>query len=258
MSQASAPRRRIVVTLDSAQVDQADLERLTRLARRLDADLEAVFIEDSDLLRLARLSFLREFRPASQRADSFQSERMQQELRVMARRAERMLAEYAEHRGVRWQFRTWRGSIEREFLAGFEADILALLRLGAVGWQPPRRRVRETVSVCFDGSEQGARALATAADLAADNDDISLQVLLARAPDSGDGEIRRQAEAILSGRAGRVTYVPLEDDTVGTLLEALHASRSTALVMQRDNALLRNTSLRQYLSRLHCPLFLVR
>lgn len=258
MNQSSTTRRRIVITLDSAQVDAAELESLMRLANRLDADLEGVFVEDSDLLRLVEMTFLREFRPTSQRAERFQAGRIQQELRVLARRAERELAEMAERRGVSWSFRTWRGSIERELLSEVEADVLAMMRLGAVAFQPVRRRLPGVVSAYFDGSEEAARGLATAADLAADNDEISLQVLLARGPDSGNGELRQAAEALLSDYAGKVVYRHLEDDTVGGLLKVLHDSGSTALVMQRDNAMLRNTSLRQYLSRLHCPLFLVR
>lgn len=258
MNQGSITRRRIVITLDSARVDTAELESLMRLAHRLDADLEGVFVEDSDLFRLAEMTFLREFRPTSQRAERFQSARMQQELRVLARRAERELAEIAERRGVTWSFRTWRGSIERELLSAVEADVLAMMRLGAVAFQPARRRLPGMVSAFFDGSEEAARGLVTAADLAADNEDISLQVLLARDPDSANGKLRQRAEAILSDYPGKVVYRHLEDDTVGGLLKVLHDSGSTALVMQRDNAMLRNTSLRQYLSGLRCPLFLVR
>lgn len=258
MSDSDNKRRRIVITLDSAQVDAVELQRLARLAHRLGAELEGVFVEDSDLLRLSGLGFLREFRPTSQRAERFQAGRIQQELRVMARRAERALAEHAESRGVRWSFRTWRGSIERELLTGVQADILALMRLGAVAFQPARRRVPELVSAYFDGSPESARSLETAAELANDNDEIALQVLLAGEPDKAGGELRRQVSAILSNHAGTVTFLELDSDSVAGVLEALHETGSTALVMQRDNALLRNTSLRQYLSRLHCPLFLVR
>lgn len=258
MNAGATTRRRIVVTLDSAQVEPGDLESLLRLADRLDADLEGVFVEDSDLLRLADMTFLREFRPTSQRAESFQSGRIQQELRVLARRAERALAEAAERRGVTVSFRTWRGSIERELLSEIEADILAVMRLGAIAFQPSRRRVPELVSACFDGSDESARALATAADLATDNDDISLQVIMMPGPETGSDELRERAASLLAEHSGNVVYRFLEDKTVGGLLKVLYESGSTALVMQRDDSMLRNTSLRQYLSRLHCPLFLVR
>lgn len=258
MSDSDNKRRRIVITLDSAQVDAVELQRLARLAHRLGAELEGVFVEDSDLLRLSGLGFLREFRPTSQRAERFQAARIQQELRVMARRAERALAEHAESRGVRWSFRTWRGSIERELLTGVQADILALMRLGAVAFQPARRRVPELVSAYFDGSPESVRSLETAAELANDNDEVSLQVLVGKGAEAESVDLRRQAARILADHTGTVIYRELDSDTVAAVLEALHESGSTALVMQRDNSLLRSTSLRQYLSRLHCPLFLVR
>lgn len=259
MSRDLTRRRRIVITLDSAQVSTADLELLTRLALRTGADLEGVFVEDSDLLRLAESSFLRELRPTSQRAAPFQAGRMRQELRATARRAERLLAQHAEHRGVHWSFRTWRGSIERELLSGVQADVLALMRLGAVTMPSARRRAPEVVAACYDGSEESGRALATAADLAADNDQVDLQVLLAGelATDTEPGPLRRQAAKILSGHRGRVAYRTLDDETAAGLLGVLRDTGCTALVLQRDNALLRDTPLREYLSHLHCPLFLV-
>jgi hypothetical protein len=258
MNQDNTTHRRIVVTLDSAEVDRAELERLARLARRIGARLEGVFVEDSDLLRLAGLTFLREYRPTSQRAEPFEVGRMQQELRAMARRAERLLSEYAEHSGIECSFRVWRGSIERELLTGVEADILAVMRLGAIAARPARRQRHETVSAYFDGSQESVRGLVTAADVAADYDDVALQVLLAHEADDSRGGLRERAEEILADYAGKVVYRSLEDDSVGGLLTVVRDSGTTALVMQRDNDLLRNTSLREYLSRLHCPLFLVR
>jgi len=258
VSEALTTRRRIVVTLDSAAVDAADLESLMRLARRLGADLEGVFVEDSDLLRLADMTFLREYRPTSQRAESFESARIQQEFRVLARRAERVLAESAARRGVALSFRTWRGSIERELLSGVEADILAVMRLGTITFQPARRRVPELVSTYYDGSEEPAKALLTAAELAAGNDDISLQVLLSHGKDVAKASLRERAQAALSNHPGKVVYRCLEDDSVAGLLKVLYDTGSAALVMQRANAMLNKTSLRQYLSRLQCPLFLVR
>ena len=48
--------------------------------------------------------------------------RMEQELRALARRAERLLSEHAARHNVAWSFRVWRGSIDSELLA---ADIEA-------------------------------------------------------------------------------------------------------------------------------------
>jgi len=250
-------RRRIVVTLDSGDIDTAELDRLIHLARRLDAELEGVFVEDSDLLRLSELAFVHEFRPISQRSERFESVRMQQELRVVARRAQRTLAAYTEHRGVRWSFRIWRGSMEREMLGALQADVLALPRLGVVFMPSAPRRQRETITACFDGSESSSGVLKTAADLAADSLGATLRVLLFGALEQQAG-LRREAEEILSQYHGAVVYSGLKEAGLAALLRALQESGSSVLVMQRDNRLLRNTSLRDYLGQLNCPLILVR
>jgi len=251
-------RRRIVVTLDTGDIDAAELERLTRLARRLDAELEGVFVEDSDLLRLSGLTFLQEFRPTSRGTEQVQTVRMQQELRVVARRAERSLARYAKQRGVPWRFRVWRGSVERELLATMEADVLALARLGAVLTVPAPRRRRETITALFDGSEESARALSTAADLAAEDDDISLQVLLAVDAGQDPVAMQDQVKAVLADYPDEIVFHAIEGANLKELVEVLHDAGSSALVMQRDNKWMRSTPLRQYLASLHCPLFLVR
>lgn len=254
----SAHRRRIVITLDTARIETRELERLTHLALRIDAELEGVFVEDSDLFRMAELTFLQEFRPTSRRTERIESARMEQELRAVARQAERALAKYAEHCGVPWSFRIWRGSIERELLTGLEADVLALMRLGEVAMQPARRRPREVIAAYFDGSEGAGKALETAADLAADSDQLSLQVLLAPGPDTNAADLRKRAEEMLGGYIGRTQYHSLVDDGLPELVRVLHEADSSALVMHRGSPLLGSTSLRQNLAQLGCPLFLVR
>jgi len=256
--QREGGQRRIVITIDSGDLDTAELNRLMRLARRLDAELEGVFVEDSDLLRLAGLSFLREFRPTSMRSEQVHAGRMEQELRAMARRAERAMSEQARRQGVTCRFRTWRGSVERELLNTVEGDVLALLRLGTVMRQPPRRREREIITTLFDGTDESARALVTAAELAAESDRIVLQVLLPAGDDAKTEALREQAAALLPDPPGEVSYYALNITSLAEILDTLHRSASSALVLQRDNQLLRNAPLRDYLARVQCPLFLVR
>jgi len=256
VSQETRKRRRIVVTIDSGDVDASELERLSRLAHRLDAELEGVFVEDSDLLRLSGLAFIQEYRPTSRRTESFEADRMQQELRAVARRAERALARFAQQRGVSWSFRIWRGSLERELLSAVQADVLALMGVGAVV-PSTRKRGRQVISAWFDGSGEAERALDTAAHIAADSDSITLEVLLATDDSVPAEELRKRAATFLSDHKGDVVFRTLAHAGLDELVPVLGESGSSALVMQRDNRLLCNTSLRQSLSYLHCPLFLV-
>jgi hypothetical protein len=193
---------------------------------------------------------------------------MQQELRVVARRAERALATYAEHCGVHWSFRVWHGSMERELITAMEADVLALTRLGAVLMGPSPRRARETITACFDGSEGSARVLATAVELASDSDRGTLQVLLVAESDEASTALQRRAQEILSNYVGsnhpglvypgNVTYHSLKSGDWPRLVALLRDSGSSVLVVQRDDPMLRHASLREYLAHLNCPLFLVR
>ena len=123
--------RRIAVTLDALQVNAQALEHAVRLAERMGAELEGIFIEDIDLIEIAALPFVRELRPVSRSENDIDLARMEQELRALARRAERLLSEQAERHNVSWSFRIWRGSIDSDLLAAdIGADVLALSRLG--------------------------------------------------------------------------------------------------------------------------------
>ena len=92
--------RRIAVTLDAFDLSLAALEQAARLARHMGAQLEGIFIEDIDLLQLAELPFLREVRRSSRTVEAMNPMRMEQELRVLARRAERLLGELATRHHV--------------------------------------------------------------------------------------------------------------------------------------------------------------
>ena len=53
----------------------------------------------------------------SRSEDMINLHRMEQELRVLARRAERLLGEQASRHNVAWSFRVWRGSIDTDLLS---------------------------------------------------------------------------------------------------------------------------------------------
>jgi hypothetical protein len=250
--------RRIAVTLDAFQLSVAALDQAARLAQRLGAQLEGIFVEDIELLQLAELPFLREVRAASRSVEVMNSARMEQELRVLAHRAERLLGEQAARHNVSWTFRIWRGSIDSELLAAaMEADVLALSRLGAALVRyPVAPRGRNAIAVLFTDSDASLRALDTAAKLAADPQ-VDLNILL-----PGDGadreRLQQRAGAQLGGQSSGLRFVDLPDASLPGLLEVLADTNSAVLLLERDHELLQTPSLRQCLNRLDCPLLVVR
>lgn len=256
--------RRITIILDAFETSPRELERAARLAARLGAELEGVFVEDLDLIHLTGMPFLREVRSTSLAVEALNLGRLEQELRVLARRAERTLAEHARRQGAVWSFRVWRDSIERDLLATtLDADVLALARLGAL--LAPRsaaRANRPGIAVLFSGSEAAMRALTTAADLAADPE-IPLNVLLPNVLPSGKNEadaekLRKQAETLLGEQAQTARFMRLSNDRLPDMVRALEDSDSAVLVLEREHQLLQTSSLRHCLTTLNCPLIVVR
>jgi hypothetical protein len=248
-------RRRVVMTLDSAEFDSGDLARLSHLAQQLDAEFEAVFVEDLDVLRAANLPFLREYRFASMQLEAITQQRLEQEFRAVARRAEQALAQQAALRQVRWRFRVWRGSLEQELLGALEADVLALpppamaIRNAAI---PPRDA---PIAVCFSGDEGDQRTLVTASALAAAKTPLTV-VLVTDGRDVD--ELRQQAEAVAAGASPEIRFETLPEATPAAVAAMLRATGSGTLVLTQGSRLLQPGSLRELMKALGRPLLLIR
>jgi nucleotide-binding universal stress UspA family protein len=251
--------RRIAVTLDAFELSVAALEQAARLAGRLGAQLEGIFVEDIDLLQLAELPFLREVRTCSRSVEAMNPARMELEFRVLARRAERLLGEQAARHHVSWSFRIWRGSIDTDLLtAAMEVDVLALTRLGAA---PARghavRPGRSAIAVLYGDSEPAARALETAAGMAAEQQ-TRLNILLPVAVGTDTAALRQAVVSRLGGQVAGAQFIQIPDASLPSLLEALAGTDSAALILQRDHELLQTPTLRKCLNSLNCPLLVVR
>lgn len=251
--------RRIAVTLDAFEVSPQALEQALQLAERMGAQLEAIFIEDIDLIEISELPFVRELRPASRSEREIDVARMEQELRALARRAERQLSEQAARHNVAWTFRIWRGSIDSDLLAAdLEADVLALSRLGAALTHSRGGRTRSTaVTVLYTGTGASKRALDTAEKLASDPQRELFLIL----PVEDEGEaVRLQETALeqLGDAAARAHFFQMAGRSLAGLTELLTDTNSSVLIIERDDPLLQALSMKQNLCKLHCPLLLVR
>lgn len=251
--------RRIAVTLDAFDLSVAALDQAARLASRMGAQLEGIFVEDLDLLQLAELPFLREIRRSSRSVEAMNPLRMEQEFRVLARRAERLLGEQAARHHVSWSFRIWRGSIDTELLASvMEVDVLALTHLGsALARGHSARPGRSAIAVLYDDSEPAARALETAAGIATEQQ-VRLNILLPGTLGTDTATLRQAVISRLGEQAAGAQFIQMPDASLPSLLEALTGTDSAALILQRDHELLQTPTLRKCLNSLNCPLLVVR
>ena len=251
--------RRIAVTLDALQVSAQALEQAVRLAQRMGAELEGIFIEDIDLIEIAALPFVRELRPVSRSENDIDLARMEQELRALARRAERLLSEQAERHNVTWSFRIWRGSIDSDLLAAdIGADVLALSRLGAALTRSRAAKGRSSaVTVLYSGGDASRRVLDTAIQLASDPQK-ELIILLHTDDEAEAGRLQEMATRQLQETAAKAYFIRLTDGVLADLIEIMRQTHTAVLVIERDNKLLQTPSLKHCLDSLSCPLLIVR
>ncbi|MEN8107967.1 MAG: universal stress protein [Pseudomonadota bacterium] len=260
--------RHIMVTLDVSESGRPALETAVRLAALMGAELEGVFVEDINLIRLAGLSFLREVRPWSLAEETISTQRMQRELRTLARHAERMLEQAAMEMGVPWSFQVWRGHAGAASLTrAFAADILSLGRVSSLvssrTWATTRPRARQSreavtsISVLFSDSEQAMRAVATACSLAKDLD-ARLTFLLPENQAEDMPDLKAKARTILDSHKQLARFVQLTGTDVQSLVRAAGTSGICILVAEAEHPLLQQAGLDQCLEALSCPVLLVR
>lgn len=259
-------KRRIAVALDASEHSRRALQIAAGIAAALEAEIEGVFVEDADLFRLAGLPFLRELRQASVKEDALDVERLQWEMRALARQTRQSLEQSARRYGVTWTFRVWRGNIESEILnASLEAEMFALGRIGnfapfRLQPKPTERSVGEgqvAVGILFNGGDASIRTLAAAAELAG-RQPAPVTVLLQGADSGAIDKLQAQAKVLLGKLREKVGFLPLRAANAARLAQAVRHTGSDLLMVDADNPLLDRRVLWQCLQALNCPVLVVR
>jgi nucleotide-binding universal stress UspA family protein len=268
---APAPQpecRRIVVTLNATLCSRAPLATAVRLAGTLGAGVEGVFIEDINLIQLAGLPFLRELSAWSLAEAAVDSQRMERQLRAMARQARTLLEEEARKLDVPCTFQVWRGRTGAEALTqAFATDILSLGCLSVLAsgrlWaragtrQPLHSADITGIGVLAGLSEAAARALTIAARLAGSLG-ASLTIFL---PERGTDRVLRLEEkirALLGTLDVPARLVPLGGADIQRLAQAAQAAGSSLLIAEAGQELLQLGGLERLQEALDRPVLLVR
>ena len=257
---------RIAVALDASAPSRHTLRIAVGIAATLDAEIEGIFVEDADLLRMASLTFLRELRHASVGENALDAERLQREMRTLARRSRIALEESARRSGVAWTFRVWRGHIETEILdAAREAEMFALGRIGSFAPFHPRQKTQKhhgadndfALSILFNGSDASNRALATGAELA-ERRHAPVTVLLQGNKRADIDQLRERATEQVGMLSGKILLLPLEAPDATRLAKAALRTDSGLLIVDVANPLLARRQLWQCLQALNCPVLVIR
>jgi nucleotide-binding universal stress UspA family protein len=265
--------RRVAVALDASLQSHQALQAAAELAASLQAELEGIFVEDINLIRLAELPFTREIRPASMTEETINLQRMEQELRSLARQEKQKLELVAREKGVSCSFRIRRGQVKTELMeAVTEVDVLTLCRPGQYVLEKFRRQstghvlrapafpwkqARSSVSVIFGSAQNETRALLAAASLAG-RLDVDINVLIAGGSDSGKDDLQREADTILESQKQRVNYIHISGNQVSDLVKATASSNSQVLLVNSNNSLVAGGQLWHYLEHVSCPVLVVR
>ena len=278
--------RRILLALDSSVPNPAALEEAARLARRLGAELNALFIEDVSLLDLAQSPFTRHFNVLSRTMESVDISQMESRLLAQGRERRHAVEAVARRAGVRHSFRTMRGRVAEVVIAAAadqdlllvgwatrptDQQYLARTRLRgrreqqpstvqaiAVGSQRSVLLLREgdilgrPVAVIFDGSAGAQRALVVAAMLAG----IAREKLVVML--TGEESLAELAAAILQDIPTRdVDYHVMTEPSAGAICDLRAHSGCGIVVLDAESPLLAGDD-GSPLAGFSCPVMLTR
>ena len=269
--------RRILVALDASPHSLSALRAASEIASELGADLVGVFIEDVNLVRLAALPVTREIGQTSGRIRELDEQTMARQLRGLALRAERALAQEAGRRQVRWSFSVSRGTIGAELWgAASEADLVVM---GRAGWSSRRTagssvkavltsgirrtlvigaeaRLQPTWLVVYDGSEMADRGLQSARLLTKGKGGF-LTVAIARPNPKQAQQLQRKVAEQLRPYRLEVRYRWLHRSDSRALAELVATEQRCVLVLSADAPQLQDRPLPEVLETFNCPVLIV-
>lgn len=272
--------RRILVTLDASAQSLAALETAVTMAVGLGADGAGLFVEDVNLMRVAMLPVARRVLYPTGTEESLDSSRMERELKILARQAQKSLAMLAECSGIRWSFRVVRGKVTVEVLAAAsESD---LLTVGRSGWSLARKMqlgstaqnaaanapkalllvkrplaIERSVMVLFDSSPLAQQALNAATGLATTFRSL-LTVFLVTDSLANAKKLERQAARLIKPKAVQTRFQALYTTEAQYLADAIASEAGGLLILSRRYGHLSENEIQQLIPLVGNPILLVR
>jgi nucleotide-binding universal stress UspA family protein len=257
---------RVCIALDAASSDSEALQTAASLAAELDAELAGFFMEDLNILRAAALSFTREMGLSSGMLRPMPVEETERALRAQAQRVRSSLAQIAGALQLRWSFKTVRAVGITEILELADEVSLTVmaprsrfLDTRALSTGQTRRETRSAhrpVVVLYQGSDEEMSAVRLAALLARSRA-APLTVVLGAGEDSQAHMLQERVERTAVHDVPGLRYLPLAQPTLSRTAAAAREQAAGLLVVAM-NAGASQQALSELLSRLECPLVVVR
>lgn len=258
MTDEPALAARVLLALDAGAAEEEPVSLALQLAAAMHAELSGLLVHDARLLSAARLPFAREVGLASACVQPLGGADLEHILKRRAERIRHFVESEAARSRIPVSFRVAHGDLGDELGAALHRAELVVAasrrrivaRLGAA--HAPARRA-ETVSVLFDSSSAGLRALQAALDLVGAQPQ-RLSVLLTAPLHAHALDSLLQA-AQHGSRAARIVAVDVSRGE--TITRQVQRDRSRALVLCAQSMPQAAVQLPALLATLPCPLVLV-
>ena len=274
------PIKRILVALDSSETNKSTLQVATALARKLNAQLQALFVEDINLLHLAELPFAREVSASTHIAKQLTLADMERQLSGQVRRLRQLVEQAGLQSQLPVEFKVLRGSVASELCTAVEQmDLLVvgkntqLLRhsekLGNITRDmltsskcsllllQHGASLERPVAVVYTGSNASRRALQLGMQLAQGDHD-QLSVLYPQAPEANQQLWQDEVTTFAHAYDIDPKHIRLNENNASALLNALAACNGRILLLEADRGTFPAEQLQALLQQSTKPVILIR
>jgi nucleotide-binding universal stress UspA family protein len=268
--------RRILVAVDASPNSIMALHTAIDLARRVRAEVQALFIQERYLHDIGHFPFTREIGLYTAQSRQIGSREIKLQLRAQSKRIRGLLKTLAEEARVDWTYHVMKGTTSDLKDAAADADLIVL---GRSGWSG-RKKVGSTVQfiltqfptrtliigdrpgspsaifVVYDGSESSKRALSLASNLIRNTDGFLTVGILAKTSDQAK-KMQREAFQWLGKRniEPRVRWI------IGWSVDKINAlvrAESCLLILPGSIEAMQRTSISDLIDDMDCPLMIVQ
>ncbi|MGD8926400.1 MAG: universal stress protein [Thioalkalispiraceae bacterium] len=273
--------RRVLVAIDSSELNHEILQTAMELASRFKAELNAVYIEDINLLRMAELPLAREVVYGAVKASQLTPNEMERSLQLQSARLRRFVEKIAQTKEINISFNVLRGDIANELsIASQECDLLVMgkstqiinrgRRIGSVTRTvlasanssllliQHGARFERPVAVFYNSTESCKRAMDLALELVEQVNGNLLVIVPANLPGTELDEVKKQLNKQLNERSVNITILQLTENTIDALLETITNSGAKLLLTGIKTGIIEDQELQTLVEKNTVPIILAR
>ncbi len=270
---------RILVALDSSQVNRSTLQAATTLATNLDAELNALFVEDINLLRLAELPNAREVVYGSSSYRRISVDDMERSIHTQTVRLRKLVETISQQSEMEITFDVQRGNVaDLVCSASEQTDLLIIgkntqrlrqsLKVGSITQTilssascnlmvlQHGATLERPVAVFFSGSMGSHKAMQLAIQIV-EQDHKNLNVIYPASAEEEFNKLKQEVNSLTLPLGFEANHIQLKDDSSAAMLATLINCGARMLLLESRHDVQSKKYIQSLIEQSSTPIILI-